>query len=370
MIYLDNAATTFKKPRIVYKAVTKGLRVYSANPGRSGHTPAYRTMEAVYDTREVIADFFNAKNPENIVFTYNATYALNIAIKSLICEPCHVVISDMEHNSVLRPLYKLAETLGIEYSIFDSRKEDLAEEIESKIRTDTKFLITTLRSNVTGRDIDTHVLNYIKNKYGLKLIVDASQAAGHKTIDLNQLDCDALACPGHKGLFGITGSGFVIFKDGRLKNSVIEGGSGNESINPYMPINLPEAYEAGTLGVIGILSVGAGINYINKIGLDTVERKLNLLTEECISRLENLPCVKIIDGANGIVSIVGQTFTNEQINDVLNKCGICIRGGLHCAPLAHKALKTLENGTLRISFSSFNKIGEIDKLYKCLKRLI
>ena len=272
MIYLDNAATTLIKPRCVYRTVRSAVKRYAANPGRSGHREAYRTMEAVYDVRVAIADMFNAPGPENVVFTYNATYALNIAIKSMIYEPCHVIISDMEHNSVLRPLAKLCNTLGIEYSTFNSSVDDLEIEIDRLVRLDTKFIVTTLRSNVTGRDINQNALKKIKKKHGLGLIIDASQAAGHVGIDFTEMGCDALACPGHKGLFGITGSGFVIFKDSKIKNSVIEGGSGNESINVGMPIMLPEAYEAGTLGVCGILSVGTGIEYINGTGLDYIKR--------------------------------------------------------------------------------------------------
>lgn len=369
MIYLDNAATTLIKPRCVYRTVRSAVKRYAANPGRSGHREAYRTMEAVYDVRVAIADMFNAPGPENVVFTYNATYALNIAIKSMIYEPCHVIISDMEHNSVLRPLVKLCNTLGIEYSTFNSSVDDLEIEIDRLVRLDTKFIVTTLRSNVTGRDINQNALKKIKKKHGLGLIIDASQAAGHVGIDFTEMGCDALACPGHKGLFGITGSGFVIFKDSKIKNSVIEGGSGNESINVGMPIMLPEAYEAGTLGVCGILSVGTGIEYINGTGLDYIKEKLNDLTERCKTVLESLHCLKIVEGYNGIVSLVGNNCSNSEITEVLNAADICVRSGLHCAPLAHQTLNTLSCGTVRISFSFFNKYEDIDKLYKCLKKV-
>ena len=369
MIYYDNAATTFIKPKNVYKAVKKAIRVYAANPGRSGHRVANITTEAVYDARENVAEFFNAPGPENVVFTYNATYALNIVLKSMIYEKCHIVISDMEHNSVVRPLMKLADTYEVRYSVFDSSKHDLISEIESKVRKDTKFIVSTLRSNVTGRDIDYRALSFVKKKYGLSLIVDASQSAGHTFTDFKRIGCDALACPGHKGLFGITGCGIAIFKDGIIKNSVIEGGSGNESLNPYMPSKLPESYEAGTLGVAGILSVSAGIDYIKRIQVESIEEKLRILTEECIARLEQLPHIRIIEGVNGIVSIIGNGCTNAELTEQLNRRGICTRSGLHCAPLAHKTLGTLSSGTVRISFSYFNKIKELDKLYKCLKEM-
>ncbi len=369
MIYLDNAATTFIKPGSVYSAVRKATKRYAANPGRSGHKAAYKAMEAVYDARATVADFFNAPGPENVVFTYNATYALNIAIKALIHEKCHVIISDMEHNSVLRPLIKLCDTYGIKYSVFNSAASDLVAEIGGMIRRDTKFIISTLRSNVIGRDIDRAALSTVKNRYGLRLIVDASQVAGHESVDFKDIDCDAMACPGHKGLFGITGSGFAIFKEGVIDYSVIEGGSGNESLSPYMPSKLPEAYEAGTLGVAGITSIRAGIEYIKYIGVGHIKDRINLLTEECMSRLDSLSAIKVVEGANGIISIVGKERANEEISAALESNNICIRSGLHCAPLAHKTLGTLASGTVRISLSFFNKKKDLDKLYKCLKAI-
>lgn len=367
MVYLDNAATTFLKPKSVYKAIEKAIKLYAANPGRSGHREAYKAMEAIYEARCSVSELFNAPGPESVVFTYNATYALNIAIKSLISEKCHVIISDMEHNSVLRPINKLRDSIGVEYSVFDSSKPNLFFEIEEKIRPDTRFIVTTLRSNVTGRDIDIHAIAQIKKKYGIGVIIDASQAAGHKSIDFRSIDCDAMACPGHKGLFGISGSGFAIFKDKHLKNSVIEGGSGNDSLNPSMPDLLPEAYEAGTLGVAGILSVDAGIKFINKVGVLEISSKLDELTNRCLQMLNDVSSVKIVEGANGIISVSANGFSNYELADRLNKSRICIRNGLHCAPLAHKTLNTIESGTVRISFSYFNKTSDIDKLYRCIK---
>jgi len=369
MIYFDNAATTNRKPREVYSAVAKSIKKYSANSGRSSHKLALRAGEAIYEARERVARFFGITEAERVIFTYNATYALNIAIKTLIKEGCHIIISDMEHNSTLRPIKKLCDKYGCEYSVFDSNANNLFFEIERHIRGDTAAIISTISSNVTGREISLFCLSEVKKKHNLKLIVDASQAAGHKNINLSLYDVDAFAAPSHKALFGIMGGGFCIFKNEEIKEGLIEGGSGSQSKSEYMPIFLPEALEAGTLGLPSIVALSAGIEYINKVGIFEIEGKINALTDELLARLNSVQRVNVVGGMSGVISFLIDGIGVEEVARRLDENGICTRAGLHCAPLAHKTLGTIDTGTVRVSLSYFNKISEIDKLYRVLNQI-
>lgn len=370
MIYFDNAATTHKKPRSVLREIYCSLKNYGGNPGRSGHTLSVKASEKIYTVREKISEFLSYQHPELITFTHNATYALNTAIFGLVREGCHVLISDLEHNSVLRPIYHLCETKGIEYSIFSTSSENLTKEIESHIRPDTKFIISTLSSNVSGKEIPLSILYHVKKKHNLKLIVDASQLIGHKKIDLGRYPCDALCAPGHKALFGICGCGFSVFGKDSFPDPWHFGGSGSDSKNPFMPEYLPERMEAGTLAVPAIASLGAGISYINSVGIGRIEEKLKDITDLTVDRLESIKGIKIYGANAGTVSFNIGNFAPEKIAYDLNKERICVRAGLHCAPLAHSSLGSLERGSVRVSYSVFNTQLETDKFYKALKRIV
>ncbi len=368
MIYLDNAATTNKKPKSVYKAVSDSLKTFSANAGRGAHALSLRAAKTVYETREEICDFLDFSAPERVVFTLNATYALNMAIKGLIREKCHVIISDIEHNSVLRPIHKLQNTLGVNYSAFCSSATNIYKEIESCIRPDTKAIVSTLASNVTGKEIPIDVLSEIAEKRGLKLIVDASQYIGHKKINLRETPCSALCAPAHKGLFGIMGLGFTVFGESEV-DTLLEGGSGNLSKSPDMPNLLPERLEAGTLPTPAISALKEGIGYIKTVGFSEIESKSNRLTELCAEMILSVPG-SVIYGKNlGIVTFNLNGFNSEEVCESLDEYGICVRGGLHCSPLAHKALGTTEYGAVRVSMSHFTKERELYALYRALKRI-
>lgn len=370
MIYFDNAATTFKKPKSVYRCVNSYLKNYSGNPGRGSHKLSSKAAELVYSARESVADLFNYDNPERVVFTMNATYALNMAIKTMITERCHVIISDVEHNSVLRPLNSLHDLIGIEYSVFDSSAENLFFEIEKLIRSDTKVIISTLVSNVDGRDIPLEILTAITQKHNLKLIVDASQAAGHKNIDLSANKCDAIAMPGHKGLFGIQGVGICIFSGEVPCETFVEGGSGYNSKNIYMPDELPEKFEAGTLPAPAIISLNEGIRFIKKKTLEDIAARIEMLDNAMNVRLKDIKSIKVFGGKNGVVSFCHERIGSEKIATELDRYGICTRAGFHCAPLAHKTLGTYEKGTVRASFSYFNSEKEIDSFWVALNKII
>ena len=365
MIYLDNSATSFPKPRRVINAVKRSFALYSGNAGRSGHDMSIRTAERIFKTRETIAEHIGFHLPERIIFTQNATHALNFAIKGLITEPCHIIISNLEHNSVLRPIISLGDKIGVEYSTFNACG-DVRTEIVDLIRPDTKFIVCTVVSNVTGKEIDFEVISEIAKEYDLGLILDVSQYIGHKRIDLSNLHFSALCAPGHKGLFGVMGSGFVVFSDKTFPVPILEGGSGYDSLNTHMPNELPERLEAGTLSTVAISTVCEGIKYINSYGIECIDHKLKLLckySKELLSELDN--CT-VYGADNGIVSFNINGKSSNEVADLLNKHGIYVRGGLHCAPLSHQFYGTISSGMVRASFSLFNKTSDIDRMCKVL----
>ena len=366
MIYFDNAATSFPKPKCVIREAFKCIKKYCANPGRSSHKLSIMTSERVYEAREKTARFLGVNNPENVVFTQNATHALNLAIKTSIEPNTHVLISDIEHNSVLRPINRLKETKNVEYSIF-STVGDIEEGIKSKLRDNTRYIVSTLASNVIGRIISIEELYSVAKKYGLSLIVDASQLIGHKKIDIGRSPCNILCAPGHKALFGIQGVGFAVFNDNQFREAFIDGGTGSDSVNPEMPILLPERYEAGTLPSPAIVSLASGIEFIEGIGIDEIEKKIELLTERCEYVINEISQTVCYESGNGIVSFNVAGIPAETVASELSKCGIYTRCGLHCAPLAHKTIGTIGIGTVRISMSYFNQPYEIDELYKALR---
>ena len=366
MIYFDNGATTFPKPRRVIREVKKCMERIGGNPSRSSHSLSIMAGEEVYKTRETVAELIKAKTPENVVFTYNATYALNMAIKTLIREKCHVITSDIEHNSVIRPLKSLEERLGIETDQFDSDAEP-EEAILPLIKPDTRFIVSTIASNVTGKEIDINALAKIAKEHSLGLIIDASQALGHKNIDLTECECDAICAPAHKALFGIQGTGFVYFKSKYRSGEFIEGGSGTNSIEPKMPLVLPEGYEAGTLGTPGIVALRKGIEFINEKGLDNIEKHLNSLRINVSDAIKDIEGVRLYRSWGGNLIFNLFDLSSNEVSGLLDEYGICTRGGLHCSPSAHSKLGTLDNGTVRLTFSIMNTFYEAERFVKVLK---
>ena len=368
MIYLDNAATSFPKPKSVINELHRCLTEYCGNPGRSSHSLSLRSAEVIYDTRVILSELFNWNKPESVVFTYNATYALNIAIKSALKSNDHVIISDLEHNSVLRPIEALKKSRGIEYSIFNSDK-DIEKEIELLKKDNTTAIISTLRSNVTGKSISLEKLARAAKKYSLRLILDASQSAGHEMIDLYGKEFYALCGPAHKALLGIQGVGFIIFGNDEFKPTYIEGGSGTESMLKDMPMDLPERFEAGTQNVPAIVALGEGIRYIKSIRLENIEEIIRQNSDYFIDRLSDLPGIRLYYGG-GIISFTAQEISSAALSNYLDRLDICTRSGLHCAPLAHKKIGTENVGALRISIGIFNKRNEADALYLALREII
>ena len=366
MIYFDNAATTFPKPKCVYRSVIECIKTYCGNPGRSSHALSVRSEEEIYRAREAVASFLNIKNPEYVVFTENATHALNIAIKTAIPDNSHVIISNIEHNSVLRPLSALAKSKGVTFSVF-SVGGDVEKEISSLIQDNTSAVICSLMSNVNGHLTDMKLISDICHRNSLLFIADASQKIGHFNIDLANTPCDILCAPAHKALFGIQGAGFAVMCDGKVRESFMEGGGGSESMNISMPEYLPDRYEAGTLPTPSIVSLRSGIDFINSIGLGNIADHINKLTAYATEILISHKKTSFLSGEGGVISFNIGSVPASECAAFFDKNGICTRAGLHCAPLAHKMLSTENDGTVRISFSYFNTLSEIDTFYKVLK---
>ncbi len=368
MIYFDNGATTYPKPRCVINGVSSTIRYKGGNPSRSSHRLSLLAGDEVYKTREAIIELLNAPFAENVVFTYNATYALNMAIKTLIYKKCHVITSDIEHNSVRRPLNVLKSKIGIDISEYNSDLP-LEDAIIPLIRSDTAAIVSTLASNVTGKEIDFSALSDIAKRYSLKLIVDASQAAGHRPIDISECECDAICAPAHKALFGIQGAGFAYFKDRYRTDSFIEGGSGTNSLEIEMPSLLPEGYEAGTLGVPAIAALRYGISFIRDIGIENIEQHLNKLRALTMEGLRGTEGITLYESYGGNVIFNLWDMTSHRLAGILDENDICTRGGLHCAPSAHIKLGTLERGVVRVSFSILNTVDEVEHFLHTVRRI-
>ena len=368
MIYLDNAATSFPKPNSVIKESYKCIKSYCANPGRSSHDMSMKTAEKIFETRARIADFLGiGEKADRVVFTLNASYALNFAIKSTLKNGDHALISNLEHNSVIRPVFSLKRDGINEYSVFDYRNPEKS--IRENLRHNTTCIISTLSSNVTGAKIPIHLLSKIAKKHGLSLIVDASQTIGHEKIDLTATPCDVLCAPGHKALFGLQGCGFVIFNDDRERIPFIEGGSGNQSVSPSMPLALPERFEAGTLPSPSIISLNEGIKFIEKISLEAISEKLEKLSGYMLDGISSIKNVEIYGTGNGVMAFNIGKLPSEDVAYLLNRKGICTRAGLHCAPFVHRLIGTLERGAVRVSLSYFNKKSDIDALIRAAKEI-
>lgn len=371
MIYFDHAATSYPKPPEVVGALTKTILYRGGNPGRSGHALSLAAAEEIYHTRETLASFFSAPAPENFVFTLNATHALNLAIKSAVRQGDHLLISDLEHNAVFRPVYRLKREGVISFSVFKT-SGNILKNIEAVRVPASRILICTQVSNVNGKQLPIDLISAYCKRNGIYFIVDASQSAGHLPISLADLSPDALCAPAHKGLLGIQGAGFAYLKSADRLIEYMEGGSGAHSLSPEMPSELPERYEAGTLATPAIAALGAGIRALEKLGGAEAalahERALCLRAQEMVASIRGSQ-IYGTRAPSGLFSFNLEGLPSETVAEELNKRGIAVRGGFHCAPLAHRTLKTGDYGAVRASFGFGNKIEETDSFYRALKEI-
>lgn len=375
MIYLDNAATTFPKPDVVYDAVMDCMKNYCANPGRAGHRLSLRAGREIYDTRENLAKLFNIDNPMNIIFTSNATESLNLAIKGLLKTGDHVITTSMEHNSVIRPIMAL-EKIGVENTIVDCNEEGFLDinDLEKAIKPNTKLIVTTHASNVFGTLIDIKEVGLVAKKNNITYLVDASQTAGVYDIDVKDMNIDILATAGHKSLLGPQGVGILYIKEGIDLDTLKEGGTGSQSEYLFQPQMLPDKYESGTHNTPAIAGLNAGVKYILD-NMDNIRRKEEELCEYMLSRLDEIKDIKIygtkdIKKRVPVISINIADVDSGEITFILDsKYDIATRSGLHCSPLAHKTVGTIKQGTVRFSIGYFNTKDDIDRVIDALKKI-
>lgn len=375
MIYMDNAATTMQKPEAVKQAVLAAMETMG-NAGRGASIPALDASRTIYDTRDALARLFHAESPSGIVFTANSTESLNIAIKGLFQAGDHVITTVLEHNSVLRPLYECREK-GVELTILgcDEKGNISYEELEQAVRENTRAVVCTHASNLTGNMIDPYRVGEITGRHGILYVLDASQTAGVWPIDVQAMGIDVLCFTGHKSLLGPQGTGGMYVRSSVEIRPLLSGGSGVDTYNPHHPSQMPTALEAGTLNGHGIAGLGAAVRYLEETGLDVIrERELSLM-RRFYEGISCVPGIKIygdftVSERAPIVSFNIRDYDSSEVSDELNEVyGIVTRPGAHCAPLMHRALGTVEQGAVRFSFSHFNTEEEVDTAIAAVKEL-
>ena len=368
MIYFDNAATGGFKPDGVISATYSALN-HSANPGRSGHKLSLACLERVYATRKLLCEFFGAYSYDRVIFTKNCTEALNVAILGTLRAGDEVITTVAEHNSVLRPLeYLKGKGVAVTYAPLTAEGEVDCEALINSVTEKTRAVIVTLASNVTGTMPDIKKIKSAIPESCL-LICDGAQACGHFEINMKEWGIDALAVAGHKGMLGIQGSGALLFSERMNPTSILFGGTGSESYNLNMPDFYPDALESGTLSYPAIISLGEGALYL-KMNMETNRRQVEALTAYLCENLKKIKGVKLYSKPNpcGIVSFSLENMQSEMVaSELSEKYGICVRGGLHCAPLMHKALGS--DGLVRVSVSAFNTQNECEILIKVVNFL-
>ena len=375
MIYMDNAATTLQKPECVAKAVVNAMNSFG-NAGRGLNDASMGASRVVYDTREKLCRLFHGENPKQFAFTSNATESLNTAIQGLIGPRDHVITTMLEHNSVLRPLYE-REAVGVELTILrcDTYGNISYEEIEAAIRENTKAIVCTHGSNLTGNLTDIGRIGAIAKKHGILLIADASQTAGLIPIDVQEMQIDVLCFTGHKGLYGPQGTGGIYVQPGVEIKPLKRGGSGIETYNKNHPAQMPTALEAGTLNSHGIAGLNAALIYIEETGVEHIcqlalERMWQFYEGVC-----DIPGVTVYGDFSEkervpIVSLNIEDFDSAEVSDeLLTEYGIATRAGGHCAPLMHEVLGNVEQGAVRFSFSHFNTQEEVEKAISAIREL-
>lgn len=375
MINFDNSATTFPKPYPVRRAVNEAMTRYGGNPGRSGHGLSIKTAEAVYAARKKAADFFGAQT-ENAVFTSNCTHALNLAIKGVMNGEGHIIISNLEHNSAARPVYALSKH-GCTFDIADATADDdtVAANFERLIRPNTKAIVCTIGSNVTGRITPYKKLGEICRRHNICFIADGAQACGVLGIKLSD-GINILCTAGHKSLYGPSGTGLLI-SDGKFPiTPLMEGGTGSTSLELAQPDFLPDSLESGTVNTMGIIGLGAGIDFVTANGVERIFAHEAELCRQFIDGIRQFERVKIYRGKGEYLPIVSfniDGMTSNELATELSRRGFALRGGLHCSGLAHKAIGTAPEGTVRFSPSVFSTpqqvrllIGELRSIHNAL----
>ena len=377
MIYLDNSATSFPKPKVVTDKIMECYLGYAGNPGRSGHKLAMKMDLEIYETREKICKLINGTEVLNVIFTFNATDSLNLAIKGVLEEGDHVITTSMEHNSVLRPLNQLRKEGKIELSIVyaDDKGYIDPKKIFEALTPNTKMIVTTHMSNVFGTIVDIKAIGDFCKENNILYLVDASQSIGVLDIDVQEMNIDLLAFPGHKALFGPMGTGALYIKEGIIVKPLKEGGTGSYSHSIDQPDLYPDSLESGTPNGVGIIALGKGIDFINEVGLENIRNHEMSLKNHFIELLkdnEDVILYGTLDDRQGaVVSLNVKDMDSSEISYILSdEFDIYTRPGFHCAPLAHKTMDTEELGAIRFSFGYYNTLEEIEKTVEALLNII
>jgi cysteine desulfurase family protein len=375
VVYLDNAATTWPKPPVVEKAMVDALREKGGNPGRGSHRLALEAGRLVYHTREVLAGLFNVGDSSRVVFTINCTEALNLALKGLLKPGDHVLTSSMEHNSMIRPLKALSAS-GVEYTavLCNQRGELDPGDLERGLQPNTRLIALTHASNVTGTLLPIAEAGVLARRHNLVLLVDAAQTAGVFPIDVEALNIDLLAFPGHKGLYGPPGTGGLYVRDGISLTPLRYGGTGSQSESEEQPEIMPEMFESGTVNTVGIAGLGAGVEFLLQEGLDRIREHEAALLEQLRSGLAAIPGMIIYGPGRQpqapVLSVNIRGNDSGEVAFLLDRIHqVAVRPGLHCAALAHRTLGTTKQGTVRFGLSYFNTAEEIRQAIKAMEEL-
>ena len=377
MIYLDNAATTYPKPQQVMNAVSIALRKYGANPGRSGHDLSIMAAEEIYRCREKVAELFHAPGPECVVFTLNCTQAANMVLKGFLKPGDHVVTSCLEHNAVMRPLHVLEEK-GVTFTQAQVQIGDndaTVDAFRKALRPNTRMIFCTHASNVWGIRLPIERIAALAKQYEIPVAVDCAQSAGVLPIDMEDSGIDFLCIAGHKGLYGPMGTGILIVRDGSKLGTIIEGGTGTSSISYEQPETMPDRLESGTPNMPGISGLYAGINFVQKRGIEKIFQHEIRLMQILYDKLSEIDGVQLYTPRPNpaysvpVLSLNIKGLSSETVGKYLNKRGIAVRPGLHCAPAAHNYMGTIQEGAVRVSPSVFNNGNEMNTLASFLKKL-
>ena len=379
-LYLDNAATSYPKPSEVYNSVMNYMINIGANPGRGAASNVLIGDRTIYKCREALADFFNFKATENIIFTSNITMSLNILLKTTIKEGWHIITTSMEHNSVLRPLQRMRSLMNIEVDIINCGLNGVVNvnDIKDKIKSNTKIIVMSQSSNIIGSIQPLKEIGKLCRDNNIYFIIDSAQSAGCIPIDFLELNCNAIAFTAHKSLLGPQGVGGFIIDDvlNSEATSFIEGGTGSLSESITQPDFLPDKFESGTLNAPGIAGLLSGIEFINREGINSIREKEEYLSQQFINGLLNIDSIKLYGDTDAgkrtsAISVNSSKISNSEFSFILdNEFGIVTRSGLHCAPLAHKTIGTFPQGTIRFSFGYFNDIKDVNYTLSAINSII
>jgi len=377
-VYLDNSATSWPKPPEVVESISDYLNNYGASPGRSGHQFSLRAGREVFETRELIRRFFNVPDSGHSIFTSNSTHGINLALKGILKSGDHVITTSLEHNSIMRPLRYLEKEIGIKISIIhaDAKGNIKTDELKRRITKKTKLVATIHGSNVLGNILPLNEIGKICRENNVIFLVDAAQTAGYIAIDMQKDNIDILSLTGHKKLYGPSGIGALCFNDGISISALIHGGTGSNSDKDIQPDFYPDSLEAGTKNTVGIVGLKAGMQFIEKKGMETIRKDVGSLCSYFIDELKTIDKIKVYgpDAKEERLPVVSINVTGMLSSDLAYKLdkdfGIMIRVGLHCSPMAHKTNGTFPDGTARFSLGCFNTKQEIDYTIESLKTII